>query len=234
MEVEICGVLGQIRYKSGGHVRTGPWKRGREGQRLKETVGVGVAGELFMLMGWGKGCLCKAPSIQATSAGEGWSGCWESGCSWMSLAFGPGPLRSTYCSTRGTDGFLPVWKSLLTSPWGQPCRWVWEGLPQAGPAVPPPPPGRSRCWTSGCLAFLLASFLNDSWPLLLMLGLRQNPLHRGPTAVCVSVGASAHLVKPRKTVAGPWSFSFSKEDNPVVEVHPVDSGGKELERKTYV
>ena len=67
-----------------------------------------------------------------------------------------------------------------------------------------------------------------------MLGLRQNPLHRGPTTVCVSVAASAHLVKPRETVAGPWSFSFSKEDNPVVGVRPVDSGGKELERKTYV
>lgn len=78
MEVEICGVLGQIRYKSGGHVRTGVWKR-RERRTAAERNSAGgrgvVAGELFMLMGWEKGCLCKAPSVQATSTGEGWSGC---------------------------------------------------------------------------------------------------------------------------------------------------------------
>ena len=75
MEEEICGVLGQIRYKSGGHVRTGPWK-GRERRIAAERNGGGWgrrAGELFMLMDWGKGCLCKAPSVQATSAGEGWN-----------------------------------------------------------------------------------------------------------------------------------------------------------------
>ena len=38
MEEESCGVLGQIRYKSGGHVRTGPWK-GRERRIAAERNG---------------------------------------------------------------------------------------------------------------------------------------------------------------------------------------------------
>ena len=45
MEVEICGVLGQIRYKSGGHVRTGLWKR-RERRTAAERNSAG---------GWGGG-----------------------------------------------------------------------------------------------------------------------------------------------------------------------------------
>lgn len=72
VEVGICGVLGQIRYKSRGHVRTSAWK-GKERTVAERNGGARGRGIVYAY-GLGEGCLCKAPSVQATSAGKGWSG----------------------------------------------------------------------------------------------------------------------------------------------------------------
>lgn len=71
-------------------------------------------------------------------------------------------LKKADCSNPGTGIFQLAWRPLLIPLRCSCTGGLGEGLPQAGPAVPSPPPGRSSCWTSGSLAFLLASFLNDS------------------------------------------------------------------------
>ena len=55
MEVEICGVLGQIRYKSGGHMRTGPWKRRERRTAAERNSGGGGGRGIVYAYGLGEG-----------------------------------------------------------------------------------------------------------------------------------------------------------------------------------
>lgn len=79
----------------------------------------------------------------------------------MSLAFGPGPLRCPYCSTGGTDGFLRV-EITAHIPLGAAMQVGLRRAAAGWTSCAPSTSWEEQVLNFWMLAFLLASFLNDS------------------------------------------------------------------------